>query len=110
MRKFGWTTLYRCEGTECGDNASDERYDGVCDKDGCDFANYRLGDQVSTGCSISSHFAGLEWVDFDLGTCQVRYLPDSSSADMGFWLEKAEQLGKRVEYPKSNSTQPKSMS
>merc|ERR1712126_405860 len=24
---------YRCEGTECGDNASDERYDGVCDKD-----------------------------------------------------------------------------
>lgn len=34
---------YRCEGTECGDNASDERYDGVCDKDGCDFASYRLG-------------------------------------------------------------------
>ncbi len=35
----------RCEGTECGDNDSDERYDGLCDKDGCDFASYRLGDQ-----------------------------------------------------------------
>jgi len=35
---------YRCEGTECGDNASDERYDGVCDKDGCDFGSWRVGD------------------------------------------------------------------
>jgi len=40
---------YRCDGTECGDNASDERYDGVCDKDGCDFASYRLGDQSFWG-------------------------------------------------------------
>ncbi|CAG0919841.1 unnamed protein product [Notodromas monacha] len=34
---------YRCEGTECGDNESGDRYDGVCDKDGCDWAAYRLG-------------------------------------------------------------------
>jgi len=34
---------YRCEGTECGDIATGERYDGVCDKDGCDFNPYRLG-------------------------------------------------------------------
>merc|ERR1712226_1290157 len=33
----------RCEGTPCGDNASGERYDGVCDKDGCDFNSWRLG-------------------------------------------------------------------
>jgi len=33
----------RCEGTECGDNASGDRYNGVCDKDGCDFAPFRLG-------------------------------------------------------------------
>ena len=39
--------MRRCEGQECGDNASDERYDGVCDKDGCDYAAYRLGDTVS---------------------------------------------------------------
>lgn len=40
---------YRCEGTECGDNAADERYDGVCDKDGCDFASWRLGDHEMYG-------------------------------------------------------------
>merc|ERR1711863_226722 len=40
---------YRCEGQECGDNASDERYDGVCDKDGCDYASFRLGDQSFWG-------------------------------------------------------------
>merc|ERR1712243_302489 len=34
---------YRCEGTECGDNETDERYEGICDKDGCDYAMYRLG-------------------------------------------------------------------
>lgn len=36
---------YRCEGTECGDNESGDRYNGVCDKDGCDFNPYRLGNQ-----------------------------------------------------------------
>eukprot|EP00547_Thalassionema_nitzschioides_P009098 CAMPEP_0194226570 /NCGR_PEP_ID=MMETSP0156-20130528/42127_1 /TAXON_ID=33649 /ORGANISM="Thalassionema nitzschioides, Strain L26-B" /LENGTH=734 /DNA_ID=CAMNT_0038958965 /DNA_START=240 /DNA_END=2441 /DNA_ORIENTATION=+ len=35
--------LYRCEGIECGDNAAGERYDGVCDKDGCDINPYRMG-------------------------------------------------------------------
>jgi len=40
---------YRCEGTDCGDNESDERYDGVCDKDGCDFASYRHGDKTFWG-------------------------------------------------------------
>lgn len=32
----------RCEGTDCGDG--DQRYSGVCDKDGCDFNSYRMGD------------------------------------------------------------------
>jgi len=35
--------LYRCEGIECGDNSAGERYDGVCDKDGCDINPYRMG-------------------------------------------------------------------
>jgi cellulose 1,4-beta-cellobiosidase len=34
--------LYKCEGTSSGDNGPD-RYDGVCDKDGCDLAPYRSG-------------------------------------------------------------------
>ncbi|KAK2727023.1 hypothetical protein QYM36_007767 [Artemia franciscana] len=39
----------QCEGIECGDNASGDRYNGVCDKDGCDFASYRLGDRSYYG-------------------------------------------------------------
>ncbi|KAK7184786.1 hypothetical protein DPSP01_002242 [Paraphaeosphaeria sporulosa] len=34
--------LVRCSGTDCGDG--DNRYNGVCDKDGCDFNSYRQGD------------------------------------------------------------------
>lgn len=35
------TGPYTCSGTLCG--AGDDRYDGVCDEDGCDFNAYRLG-------------------------------------------------------------------
>merc|ERR1711862_821972 len=35
--------LYRCEGIECGDNDKGQRYDGVCDKDGCHINPYRMG-------------------------------------------------------------------
>merc|ERR1711935_167903 len=37
--------LFRCDGVDCGDNVSGDRFDGVCDKDGCDYASYRLGDK-----------------------------------------------------------------
>ncbi|KAI0735009.1 cellobiohydrolaseI [Earliella scabrosa] len=37
----------RCSGTECGDG--DQRYQGVCDKDGCDFNSWRMGDQTFLG-------------------------------------------------------------
>merc|ERR1711936_236011 len=33
----------KCEGVACGDNDKGERYDGVCDKDGCDINPYRMG-------------------------------------------------------------------
>jgi cellulose 1,4-beta-cellobiosidase len=36
--------LSRCEGAACGDNAAGQRYDGLCDKDGCDFNSWRMGD------------------------------------------------------------------
>jgi len=38
---------YRCSGTECGD--ADQRYQGVCDKDGCDFNSYRMGNTTFMG-------------------------------------------------------------
>lgn len=40
---------YRCEGTECGDNDSGERYKGLCDKDGCDFNPQRMGNKTFFG-------------------------------------------------------------
>ncbi|KAF2829396.1 exoglucanase-like protein 1 precursor [Ophiobolus disseminans] len=35
------TGLQECTGTTCGDG--DNRYGGICDKDGCDFNSYRMG-------------------------------------------------------------------
>jgi cellulose 1,4-beta-cellobiosidase len=37
------TGQHRCDGNECGDG--DNRYGGVCDKDGCDFNSFRNGNQ-----------------------------------------------------------------
>lgn len=34
---------YRCEGAECG--GGDNRFNGVCDANGCDFQTFRLGDK-----------------------------------------------------------------
>ena len=39
----------RCEGTQCGDMNAGQRHNGVCDKDGCDFNPYRLGDKSFFG-------------------------------------------------------------
>merc|ERR1712054_383255 len=36
------TSHTRCEGVDCGDNP-DHRFDGLCDKNGCDVQTYRLG-------------------------------------------------------------------
>lgn len=37
---------YRCSGSKCGDNG-DDRFSGVCDKNGCDIQNYRLNGKGS---------------------------------------------------------------
>lgn len=39
----------KCEGIECGDNSKGERYEGVCDKDGCDINPYRMGSKEFYG-------------------------------------------------------------
>jgi len=45
----------RCQGTECGDDP-DNRYNGVCDKDGCDFNSYRMGvkDFYGSGLTVDT--------------------------------------------------------
>ncbi|PSN61977.1 exoglucanase-like protein 1 precursor [Corynespora cassiicola Philippines] len=49
------TGLKSCEGTECGDG--DNRYGGICDKDGCDFNSYRQGvrDFYGPGMTIDTN-------------------------------------------------------
>ncbi len=47
----GITGQTRCEGTACGDG--DERYDGDCDKDGCDFNSWRMGDKTFYGPGLT---------------------------------------------------------
>jgi len=43
----------RCEGADCGDDrlgpAPGHRFDGLCDKNGCDFQTFRLGDKQFWG-------------------------------------------------------------
>ena len=41
----------QCSGTDCGDD--DERYAGVCDKDGCDFNSFRMGDTTFYGAGMT---------------------------------------------------------
>jgi cellulose 1,4-beta-cellobiosidase len=40
----------RCDGVDCG--AGDDRYSGVCDKDGCDLNSYRMGHQTFYGSGM----------------------------------------------------------
>jgi cellulose 1,4-beta-cellobiosidase len=42
-----------CEGTQCGDLDKKERYKGVCDKDGCDFNSYRMGNHSFYGPGLT---------------------------------------------------------
>jgi len=44
---------YRCNGTQCGDDSTNNRYGGVCDKDGCDFNSYRAGDRGFFGPGLT---------------------------------------------------------
>jgi cellulose 1,4-beta-cellobiosidase len=39
----------QCKGTACGDGSKGERYQGLCDKDGCDHNAYRMGDHSFYG-------------------------------------------------------------
>jgi cellulose 1,4-beta-cellobiosidase len=43
--------LYRCSGNDCGDGTN--RYNGVCDKDGCDFNSFRMGNKTFFGPGLT---------------------------------------------------------
>jgi len=41
--------LHRCEGINCGDGDKHQYYQGLCDKDGCEFNPYRMGNHTLYG-------------------------------------------------------------
>jgi len=45
------TQQTRCSGVDCGD--STDRYNGVCDKDGCDFNSWRMGNKSFLGPGLT---------------------------------------------------------
>jgi len=50
MHSCNVTMPYRCEGVDCGDNKGHvtpegHRFEGVCDKNGCDYATTRFGNE-----------------------------------------------------------------
>lgn len=90
---------YMCEGTQCGDSASGDRYKGVCDKDGCDINTYRNG--VPNFFGAGSNFQ----IDSTKPFTVVTQFITSDGTDLGdlveikrFWV----QNGKKIETPGAN--------
>jgi len=87
---------FRCNGTQCGDDPN-HRYDGVCDKDGCDFNSFRMGDQKFLGPNLK--------VDTTKPITVVTQFVTSDGTDNGYLVEIKrfyKQNGQVV--PNSNST------
>ena len=88
---------YRCEGTECGDDSKGQRFDGICDKDGCDLNPYRAG--------VHDFFGAGKTVDTSQKITVVTQFITSDGTDNGDVVEirrKFVQNGKVIEHPKSN--------
>merc|ERR1712216_847025 len=88
----------RCEGIECGDISKGERFEGSCDKDGCDFNAFRHGNEKFFGAGS----------DFDIDTTQkvtviTQFVTDTGD-DTGDLVEirrKYVQNGKVIRNPSS---------
>lgn len=87
----------RCEGAQCGDDSKGQRFQGVCDKDGCDLNAYRAG--------VKDFFGPNKTVDTTKKMTVVTQFITSDGTDDGDVVEirrKFVQDGKVIEHPKSN--------
>merc|ERR1719203_2707135 len=97
--------LFRCDNpVECGDNDSGNRYDGVCDKDGCDINPYRMG-------NVDFYGRGEQYVVNTLKpmTVVTQFLTDDGT-DTGNFSEMRRlyiQYGKIVHSPPSTIPGPR---
>lgn len=87
----------RCQGKDCGDNAKGQRFDGVCDKNGCDVQSYRLGNTKFYG-------PGSEYtVDTTKPVTVTTQFITVDGTDSGKLKEVRQfyiQNGKKIEHPK----------
>lgn len=88
---------YRCEGTECGDDAN--RYKGVCDKDGCDINAFRNGNKNFYG--PGSQFAVDTSKPFTVVT-QFITADNTDSGDLSEVKRFFVQDGKKIIHPTTN--------
>lgn len=87
---------HKCEDeVTCGDNASNHRYDGVCDKDGCDLNPFRAG--VKDFYGEGSQFQ----VDTSKPFTIVTEFHGDSNGDLAEIKRKFVQEGKVIEHPES---------
>merc|ERR1712048_1056386 len=86
---------YRCHGTQCGDNGED-RFKGVCDKNGCDIQAYRFNVRDFYGPGDKFKINSLKPV-----TVTTQFMTDDGT-DSGT-INKVEQFytqnGKTIEHP-----------
>jgi cellulose 1,4-beta-cellobiosidase len=85
----------RCEGTECG--ADNDRYNGVCDKDGCDLNPFRAG--------VKDFYGPGKQVDTTKPLTVVTQFITTDGTDNGDLKEIRRlfvQDGKVINHPKSN--------
>merc|ERR1712115_747560 len=86
---------YRCKGTACGDNGED-RFKGVCDKNGCDIQPYRLKEKKFWGVGKDFTVDSSKPV-----TVTTQFITDDGT-DEGTIVEVKQfytQNGKTIEHP-----------
>lgn len=83
--------IFKCEGLQCGDG--DKRYQGVCDKDGCDLNPYRVEVEDFYGPGMT--------IDTKKPVTVVTQFLTDQAGDLTEIRRKFVQNGKVFEHPKS---------
>jgi cellulose 1,4-beta-cellobiosidase len=88
-------TQYRCHGTKCGDNGED-RFSGVCDKNGCDIQSYRMNERDFYGPGSKFKVDSAKPV-----TVTTQFITDTGTDDGKITEVKQfyTQNGKTIEHP-----------
>lgn len=84
----------KCEDPQtCGDNATGDRFNGVCDKDGCDLNPFRAG--------VKDFYGQGKTVDTNKPFTVVTQFHTDANGDLAEIRRKFVQNGKVIEHPKT---------